>query len=292
MTSRSSGSRPRSQASHGTAARSERPTPPGWRTDAEVRPGGGRTGPGRDLRPGDGAGAQLGRPRRLDSLRALQTPFLLTATSCVDEVVTSDLAEPLIGGAAGGTACMGSRCGRRRCATRSGTGTPAGLEDFRGAGIRAPYSRDVYALADRALGSPPVDLAAAAMNAALRRRTARRRGERRSTSFAFGPPATITADVTLYAKIDTHRRQRRALGRARGDQAHGARRRPSRDPGLAGRQPSCATTSSRPGLRERVRRRPRRRRGRREDRARGRAGGRGAALPTPSWADRRGDRGS
>lgn len=137
----------------------------------------------------------------VSTLRPLQTPFLVDSDELLDDVVTSDLAGPLMAGLpAAGVHGLGLWPEALRHPV--GYGHPLlALEDFAGARIRAPYSRDVYALLT-ALGSAPVDLAAAAMNAAYA--DGRLQGaESGFNQSAFGAPSTITADVTLYAKIDT-----------------------------------------------------------------------------------------
>jgi hypothetical protein len=133
-------------------------------------------------------------------MRALQAPFLLDSDDLVDEVVAGDLAQPMLDGL-DGTGVRGLILWPEALRHPVGFGTPlADLSDFRGAGIRAPYSRDVYAVL-RSLGSEPLDLDAKAINAGYADGSVA--GAEAGADFAFGPPATITADVTLYGKIDT-----------------------------------------------------------------------------------------
>ena len=134
------------------------------------------------------------------SLRALQAPFLLDSDELVDEVVRGDLVEPLLAGLEG-TGVRGLALWPESMRHPVGFGTPLlSLAEFRGAGIRAPYSRDVFAMI-RALGGQPLDLSAKAMNAGYA--AGRVAGAEAGADVVFGPPATITADVTLYGKIDT-----------------------------------------------------------------------------------------
>ena len=198
------------------------------------------------------------------SLRALQAPFLLDSDELVDEVVRGDLVEPLLEGLEG-TGVRGLALWPESLRHPVGFGTPLlSLAEFHGAGIRAPYSRDVFAMI-RALGSQPLDLNAKAMNA----------------GYAAGRVAGAEsgADVRLRAAGDHHgrrdalredrhtRHRRRRLGPLGRPGANGAHRRRPEDPRLVGDRPSARGGAARPGLRERVGGHPGRGGGGRRDRA-------------------------
>jgi TRAP-type C4-dicarboxylate transport system substrate-binding protein len=137
----------------------------------------------------------------VSSLRPLQTPFLVDSDDVVDEIVKGDVAGRLMSGLAT-VGVEGLGLWPEALRHPAGFGGPLlTLEDFQGATIRAPYSQDVYAML-RALGSKPVAMDGAAQNAAVA--AGRLRGlETGSNQPPPGPPATMTADVTFYAKIDT-----------------------------------------------------------------------------------------
>lgn len=134
------------------------------------------------------------------AFRALQTPFLLDSDELVDAVVADDLAEQMLEGL-DGTGVRGLALWPDALRHPVGYGTPLlRLADFRGAVIRAPYSRDVYAML-RTLGSEPADLDHVAVNTRYAAGTLD--GTEAGADIVFGPPSTITADVTLYAKVNT-----------------------------------------------------------------------------------------
>ncbi|WP_167880474.1 TRAP transporter substrate-binding protein [Nocardioides guangzhouensis] len=136
----------------------------------------------------------------VEGLRALQTPFLLDSDDLVDRVVDGDLAEPLLASLEG-TGVRGLALWPETLRHPVGFGTPLlTLADFRGARIQAPYSRDVYAML-RAPGSHPVWLDGQDVNDAYEEGSLA--GAESGADRSFGPPATLTADVTLYGKIDT-----------------------------------------------------------------------------------------
>jgi TRAP-type C4-dicarboxylate transport system substrate-binding protein len=136
----------------------------------------------------------------VNGLQALQTPFLLDRDDLVDRVVDGAVARPLLD-ALNGAGVRGLALWPETLRHPVGLGTPLlTLADLRGARIQAPYSRDVYAIL-RALDSNPVDLDAKGVNAGYAQGSLA--GAEAGADRAFGPPATVTADVTLYAKIDT-----------------------------------------------------------------------------------------
>jgi C4-dicarboxylate-binding protein DctP len=92
------------------------------------------------------------------SLTALQAPFLIRDQAVLDELVTGDLAEPMMHGLrrAGVTGLALLPEGLRH--PFAFTGALRSLHDFAGAGIRAPRSKSTYALL-RALGARPMDIA-------------------------------------------------------------------------------------------------------------------------------------
>jgi TRAP-type C4-dicarboxylate transport system substrate-binding protein len=136
----------------------------------------------------------------VEGLRALQAPFLLDSDELVDEVVEGELAEPMLG-SLDGTGVRGLALWPETLRHPVGFGAPMlSLADFRGARLLAPYSRDVYAVL-RTLGSHPVWLEPEAVNAAYAEGSLT--GAESGADRSLGPPVTLTADVTLYGKIDT-----------------------------------------------------------------------------------------
>jgi TRAP-type C4-dicarboxylate transport system substrate-binding protein len=136
----------------------------------------------------------------VESLRALQTPFLLDSDDLVDRVVDGGLVQPLLAGL-DGIGVRGLALWPEALRHPVGFGTPLLTEaDFRGARLQAPYSRDVYAIL-RALGSHPVWLDTKGVSAGYAEGSLA--GAEAGADRNFGPPATFTADVTLYGKIDT-----------------------------------------------------------------------------------------
>ena len=136
----------------------------------------------------------------VEGLRALQSPFLLDSDDLLDRVVDGELAQPLLDELEG-TGVRGLALWPETLRHPVGFGRPLlTLADLRGARIEAPYSRDVYAIL-RALGSHPVDLNSNAVSAGYVDGSLA--GAEAGADRAFGPSATVTADVTLYGKIDT-----------------------------------------------------------------------------------------
>ena len=137
----------------------------------------------------------------VSSLRPLQTPFLVDSDDLVDAIITGDLAAPLMSGL-DEARVHGLALWPESLRHPIGFEHPLlSVEDFHGARLRAPYSRDVYALL-RALGSEPVDVDGVATNAAL----AAGRLDGAETGADQAVPvgaATMTYDITFYAKIDT-----------------------------------------------------------------------------------------
>jgi TRAP-type C4-dicarboxylate transport system substrate-binding protein len=134
------------------------------------------------------------------AFRALQTPFLLESDNLVDAVVADDLADAMLKGL-DGTGVRGLVLWPDALRHPVGYGTALlRLADFRGAELHAPYSRDVYAML-RTLGSEPSDLDRTAITTRYAAGTLD--GTEGGADLAFGPPSTVTADVTLYAKINT-----------------------------------------------------------------------------------------
>jgi TRAP-type C4-dicarboxylate transport system substrate-binding protein len=138
----------------------------------------------------------------VSSLRPLQTPFLVDSDDLVDEIVRSRVADELTAGLsdAGVHALVLWPEGLRHPV---GFGHPLlTRQDFQRATLSALFSKDVYAML-RALGSDPVWLGnSSSADAAYA--AGRLQGAERGTNYAgSGPSPTMTADVTLYAKIDT-----------------------------------------------------------------------------------------
>jgi TRAP-type C4-dicarboxylate transport system substrate-binding protein len=137
----------------------------------------------------------------VSSLRPLQTPFLVDSDDLVDEIVKGDVADRLMSG-------LPDAGVHGLVLWPESLRHPVGFgrllltrEDFHEATLRAPYSEDVYAML-RALGSRPVNLTNSAANAAYA--AGRLQGaETGTTQRVPGPPGTMTADVTFYARIDT-----------------------------------------------------------------------------------------
>ncbi|GAA1955657.1 hypothetical protein GCM10009798_13620 [Nocardioides panacihumi] len=136
----------------------------------------------------------------VEGLRALQTPFLVDSDDLVDRVVGGELAQLLLAGL-DSTGVRGLALWPETLRHPIGFGkpilTPA---DFQGVQLQVPYSRDVHATI-QALGSEPVWLDGADLNAGYAAGTLA--GAESGADRSFGPPAIITADVTMYAKIDT-----------------------------------------------------------------------------------------
>ena len=243
----------------------------------QVRPGGRRAGPGRDLRPRDRARAQLGRPRRH---------------------VAASLAGALPAGQ--------RRPGRRGRAWRSG---PAAARRARG--HRRPWAR---AVAGGAASSRGVRHPVAQPGGVPRRRDPRavlarrlchapgtrqpaarpgRQGHERRVRRRPGRGCGGRCGRRLRAAGDHHgrrdalrqdrhaRRRRRSLGPTGRPGAYGAHRRRAQHPRLAGGRPSARDGAARSGLWERVGRRPGRGRGGRRDRAGDLARPRGSCGRTP-----------
>ena len=134
------------------------------------------------------------------AFRALQTPFLLDRDELVDAVVKDDVAQSMLEGLEG-SRVHGIVLWPDALRHPVGYGAPIlRPSDLRGAALHAPYSRDVYAMLE-ALGSEPSDLDRVGVTTGYASGTLD--GTEAGADAAFGPPATITANVTLYAKVNT-----------------------------------------------------------------------------------------
>lgn len=134
------------------------------------------------------------------AFRALQSPFLLDRDELVDAVVQDALAETMLEGL-DGSRVQGLVLWPDALRHPVGYGAPIlRLSDLRGAALHAPYSRDVYAMLET-LGSEPSDLDRVGIT--TRYASGTLDGTEAGADAAFGPPSTITADVALYAKVNT-----------------------------------------------------------------------------------------
>jgi TRAP-type C4-dicarboxylate transport system substrate-binding protein len=136
------------------------------------------------------------------AMRALQAPFLVDSDPLVDQIVTSDLAGTMLD-------ALDAADVHGLALWPEGLRHPFGFarpfltrRDLAGATLRAPYSRDTYDLL-RALGAQPIDVDAARMTLGIS--TGEIDGAETSADLAVTLPSSgsLTADVTLYAKIDS-----------------------------------------------------------------------------------------
>ena len=140
----------------------------------------------------------------VNSLRALNAPFLVTSKTVVDEVVTGDLSEDLLAGLdkIGVTGLALLPEGMRHVFW---WGEPLlAADDFAGATIRAPRSATTYALFE-ALGATPDDLVGGAgFDAAVNAGSVA--GAESSFALATGLPGswtTTAGNLTLFPKINS-----------------------------------------------------------------------------------------
>ncbi len=137
----------------------------------------------------------------VDSLRALQAPFVLTSDAALDAVVADPVAEDLMTGL-DGVGVTGLALFPEGLRHPVGYGAPV-LEpaDLAGGSVRAPRSELTWEVL-RALGADPVDLGTES-DADLRSVRGLRADE---TSAEYAPtlprPGVLTANVTPYAKAN------------------------------------------------------------------------------------------
>jgi len=139
----------------------------------------------------------------VNSLRALNAPFLVTSKAVVDEIVTGDVSEELLGGldeiGIVGLALLPEGF-RHVFWWEQPLLTP---DDFAGVSIRAPRSDTTYALLE-ALGAKPDDLVVGGFDAGVADGSVA--GAESSFALATGLPGswtTTAGNVTLFPKINS-----------------------------------------------------------------------------------------
>jgi TRAP-type C4-dicarboxylate transport system substrate-binding protein len=151
------------------------------------------------------------------SLQALQAPFLITTMELAETVAKSPAAEPMLRGLGkGGVVGLALLPEELRHPVGFGHAM-RGLGDFAGRELRVPLSNASYALM-RALGARPVDLSGEMFTGAVASREVTGTESSLGLSAGLPAPATISANVTFYPKVNTLVANRGAFASLSGEQ--------------------------------------------------------------------------